>query len=139
MVKISDKIVSLIAREGNVLVIASTDVFGVPNISPRYLMMILDDEKLVFADIYLNKTFVNIKRWPKVTAAIIDKINRGGFQLKGDAEEVKDMEIISQCAKKLKELKFNTVPAFVWALNVKEIYSIEPSESSKIPLLSAYG
>ena len=139
MVKISDNIVSLIAHEGNVIVVASTDAFGMPNISPRYVMMILDDEKLVFADVYMNKTFTNIKRWPKVAAAIVDKVNRGGFQLKGDAEEIKDKEIISQCAKKLKDLKFDRGPAFVWALNVKEIYSIIPSESSKSPLFTAYG
>ena len=139
MVKISDKIVSLIAHEGNVVVVASSDALGMPNISPRYVMMILDDEKLVFTDVYKNKTFTNIKMWPKVAAAIVDKVNRGGFQLKGDAEEIKDKEIISQCAKKLKELKFDTEPAFVWSLNVKEIYSIVPSESSKIPLITAYG
>src|SRR3990167_5916935 len=136
MVKISDNIVSLIAHEGNVILVASTDAFGIPNISPRYVIMILDDEKLVFADAYRNKTFTNIKRWPKVTAAIVDKVNRGGFQLKGDAEEITDPELISECTKKLKELKFDSGPVLVWALKVKEIYSIKPSESSKFPLFS---
>jgi predicted pyridoxine 5'-phosphate oxidase superfamily flavin-nucleotide-binding protein len=138
MVKLSDEIVSLIAKEGNVIVIASVDASGIPNISPRYVMTILEDEKLVFADVYMNKTFANIKRWPKVAAAIVDKVNRGGFQLKGDVEEITDPVIISQCAKKLKELKFDSAPSFVWALNVKEIYSIVPSESSKSPLFSVY-
>lgn len=139
MVKISDEIVSLIAKEGNVVVTASVDASGIPNISPRYVMMILGDEKLVFADVYMNKTFANIKRWPKVAVAIVDKVNRGGFQLKGDVEEITDQSVISQCAKKLEDLKFDSVPAFVWALNVKEIYSIVPSESSKMPLFSVYG
>jgi hypothetical protein len=139
MVKISDEIVSLIAKEGNLVVLASVDAFGTPNISPRYVMMILDDEKLVFADVYMNKTFANIKRWPKVAVAIVDKINRGGFQLKGDVEEIKDPVIISQCTKKLKDLKFDSAPSFVWALNIKEIYSIVPSELSKMPLFTVYG
>ena len=139
MVKISDEIVSLIAKEGNVVVLASVDASGIPNISPRYVMMILNDEKLVFADLYKNKTFANIKRWPKVAAAIVDKINRGGFQLKGDVEEITDPVVISQCAKKLRDLEFDSTPTYVWALNVKEIYSIVPSESSKIPLFSVYG
>lgn len=138
MVKLSDEIVSLIAKEGNVVILASVDASGIPNISPRYVMMILEDEKLVFADVYMNKTFANIKKWPKVAAAIVDKANRGGFQLKGDVEEITDPVVISQCAKKLKELKFDSGPAFVWTLNVKEIYSIIPSESSKMPLFSVY-
>lgn len=82
MVKIGDEIVSLIAKEGNVVVVASVDASGIPNISPRYVMMILNDEKLVFADVYMNKTFTNIKRWPKVSVAIVDKLNRGGFHSK---------------------------------------------------------
>ena len=138
MNQISDEIVHLIAKEGNVVVVATIDALGVPNISPRYVMAILGD-KLVFADAYKNKTFTNIKRWPKVTVAVVDKVNRGGFQLKGDAEEITDPELISECTKKLRELKFDSGPVLVWALKVKEIYSIKPSESSKFPLFSAYG
>ena len=138
MVKITDEIVSLLAKEGNVVVAASVDATGIPNVSPRYVLMILDDEKLVFADMYMNKTFTNIKRWPKIAVAIVDKVNRGGFQLKGDVEEIKDPLIISQCAKKLKDLNFDSLPVFVWALNVKEIYSIVPSELSKMPLFTVY-
>ena len=138
MVKITDEIVSLLAKEGNVVVAASVDATGIPNVSPRYVLMILDDEKLVFADMYMNKTFTNIKRWPKIAVAIVDKVNRGGFQLKGDVEEIKDPLIISQCAKKLKDLNFDSLPVFVWALNVKEIYSIIPSELSKMPLFTVY-
>lgn len=135
---ITDEIIHLIAKEGNVMVVATIDAFGIPNISPRYAMAILAD-KIIFADVYRNKTFANIKRWPKVTAAIVDKISRGGFQLKGDAEEITDPELIAECTKKLKELKFDSGPVSVWALKVNEIYSIKPSESSRLPLFSAYG
>jgi predicted pyridoxine 5'-phosphate oxidase superfamily flavin-nucleotide-binding protein len=139
VVKISDEIVQLIIREGNVVNIGSVDALGTPNISPRYVMAILDDERLIFADAYMNKTYANVKLWPKVTAAIVDKANRAGFQLKGDAEEITDPDLIKQCANKLKELGFESGPVKVWALDVKEIYSIRPSESSKLPLMSAYG
>lgn len=139
MVKISDEIVRLIAKEDNVVVLASVNASGIPNISPRYVMMILDDEKLVFADLYMNKTFANIKKWSKVAVAIVDKANRGGFQLKGDVEKITDPNIIVQCTKKLKVLKFDSIPIFVWALGVREIYSIAPSALSKMPLFSVYG
>lgn len=138
MNQIDDEIVHLIAREGNMVVVATIDALGMPNISPRYVMAILGD-RMVFADAYRNKTFTNIRRWPKVTVAIVDKVNRGGFQLKGDAEEVTDSGLISECTKKLKDLKFDSEPVSVWALIVKEIYSIKPSKSSKLPLFSAYG
>jgi predicted pyridoxine 5'-phosphate oxidase superfamily flavin-nucleotide-binding protein len=139
MVKVTDEIVQLIIREGNVVLVGSVDRLGNPNISPRYVMAILEDEKIVFADAFMNKTFANIQSWPKVTVAIVDKANRGGFQLKGDVEEVDDPDVVTQAQHKLKDLGFPTTHPIVWALNIKEIYSIKPSESSKNPLISAYG
>jgi hypothetical protein len=139
VVKVTDEIVQLIIREGNVVLVGSVDRLGNPNISPRYVMAILEDEKIVFADAFMNKTFANIQSWPKVTVAIVDKVNRGGFQLKGDVEEVSDPDIVAQAAKKLKELGFPATNPVVWALSIKEVYSIKPSESSKNPLISAYG
>ena len=139
MVKISDEIIQLIIKEGNIVYVGSVDRLGIPNISPRYVVAILDDEKIVFADAYLNKTYANVKSWPKITVAIVDKANRSGFQLKGDAEEITDPVIIAQAAQKLREIGFTSGPTTVWTMNIKEIYSIKPSEKSKEPLISAYG
>lgn len=139
MVKLSDEIVHLIIRQRNVVFVGSVDRMGIPNISPRYVMAILDDEKVVFADAYMNKTYANVRSWPKITVAIVNKDNRSGFQLKGDAEEIADPDVIAQATQKLMDLGFPSKPALVWALSIKEIYSIKPSEKSKEPLMSAYG
>lgn len=139
MVKVSDEIVQLIIKQGNVVLVGSVDRMGTPNISPRYVMAILEDEKIVFADAYMNKTYANVKSWPKITVAIVDQANRAGFQLKGDAEEITDPGVVDQATQKLKELGFKGGPSKVWALNIREIYSIKPSSKSKEPLISAYG
>ena len=138
MVKVSDEIVQLIIKQGNVVLVGSVDRMGTPNISPRYVMAI-EDEKIVFADAYMNKTYANVKSWPKITVAIVDQANRAGFQLKGDAEEITDPAITEQATQKLKDLGFKGGHSKVWVLNIKEIYSIKPSEKSKEPLISAYG
>jgi hypothetical protein len=139
LVKITDEIVQLIIREGNIVYVGTVDMLGVPNISPRYVMAILEDEKMVFADAFMNKTFANIKSWSKATIAVVDKEHRSGFQLKGEVEEITDQNLIEQAKIKLRDLGFTTGPTVVWAVNIKEIYSIKPSENSKIPLMSAYG
>lgn len=139
MVKISDEILQLIIREQEVVFVGTVDRLGIPNISPRNVIAILDDEKIVFADAFMNKTYSNMKSWSHVTVAIVDKANRGGFQLKGTAEEITDPQLVLQATKKLRDLGFNTGPTMVWALNVQEVYSIKPSESSKNPLIPAYG
>lgn len=104
MVKVSDEIVQLIIQQGNMVLVGSVDRMGTPNISPRFVMAILEEEKIVFADAYMNKTYANIKSWPKITVAIVDQANRSGFQLKGDAEEITDPDMNEQAAQKLKDL-----------------------------------
>ena len=139
MVQINDEIIRLIMREDNVVLVGSVDKQGTPNISPRFVLSILDDEKLLFADVFTNKTFVNIKAWPKVTVAILDKSTMGGFQLKGDVEEISDAALLSQAESKLKEFGLDIKPQKVWMLTVKEIYSLIPSEKSRLPLAFPYG
>lgn len=137
MVRIPDEAIQLIIREDGIVEIGSVDEQGITNISPRYVMS-AEDERLIFADVYKNKTYTNIMRWPKATAAIIDKVNRAGFQLKGDVEIIRDPTLVSQCTKKLDDLGFESSPVMVWSLNIKEIFSIKPSEESKKPLFSVY-
>ena len=67
------------------------------------MLAVIEDERLLFADAYKNKTFDNIKAWKKVTVSVMDKETMGGFQLKGDAEEVVDEELVAQASAKLAE------------------------------------
>lgn len=136
---IDDDIIRLIIKQESVVLVGSVNSKGVPNISPRYVLGILGNEKLLFADAYQNKTFHNVKAWPKVTVAILDKDGRGGgYQLKGDVEEITDARLVSQASTKLKEFGIKLKPKKVWTLAVKEVYSLEPSAKSKYPIAPAY-
>lgn len=138
MVQIDEDIIRLIIKQGNVVLVGSVNANGVPNISPRYVLGILQNERLLFADAFENKTFHNINAWPKVTVAVFDRDTQGGYQLKGDAEGVSDPKTASQAEAKLREYGIDFKPKKVWALAVKEIYSLEPSAKSKSPLASYY-
>lgn len=139
MVKIPEEAVTLILKNGNVVLVGSVDAKGVPNIAPRFVLAVIEDEKLLFADAFENKTFENIKAWRKVAVSIMDKETMGGFQLKGDAEEVEDEELVAQAAAKLSEYGIRAKPKKAWTLSVNEIFSLKPDSKSKLPLISAYG
>ena len=128
----------IIIKQGNIVLVGSVNANGIPNISPRYVLGILQNEKLLFADAFENKTFHNINAWPKVTVAVFDSNMQGGYQLKGDAQEVSDSRLISQAEVKLKEFGIDLKPKKVWTLDVKEIYSLEPNSKSRYPLASYY-
>ncbi len=140
MVQIPEEVLRLLIKNDNVALIGSVDKAGVPNISPRFVLGILgDNDKLLFADLFENKTFTNLTAWNKVTASVIDKDTMGGFQLKGEALEVTDPELVNLANTTLKEHDFSSKPHRVWTLDVKEIFSSKPSGDSKTPLMSAYG
>ena len=138
MIQIDEDVIRLIIKQEHIVLVGTVSAEGIPNISPRYVLGILNNEKLLFADAFENKTFHNLNSWPKVTAAIFDRDTQGGYQLKGDAEGVTDPNLISRAEAKLKEFGINEKPKKVWTLAVKEIFSLEPSPKSRYPFSPYY-
>jgi hypothetical protein len=139
LVKIDEDVLRMIIKSKDIVLVASVSPKGIPNVSPRYVLGILDNEKLLFADAYENKTFHNITAWPKVSVAIFDKdAESGGYQLKGEAVDVTDPHLIERAEAKLKQFGINLKPKKVWTLDVKEVYSLEPSEKSRYAISSYY-
>ena len=138
MVKIPEEAVTLILKNDNVVLVGSVDSKGVPNIAPRFVLAVIEDERLLFADAFKNKTFDNIKAWRKVTVSIMDRETMGGFQLKGDAEEVTDEQLVEQAHRKLRGFGIAVRPKRAWTLRVNEVYSLKPESKSKAPIISAY-
>ncbi len=136
---ISEDVMRLIIKQGNVVLVGSVSPEGTPNISPRYVLDVMGGEKLLFADAFENKTFHNIGSWPKVAVAVFDRDSEGGgYQLKGSAEIVSDPEVIKRAGQKLREFGINAEPKRVWLLRVAETFSLEPSARSRAPISSAY-
>jgi len=138
LTKIDEDVIRLIIKQEYIVLVGSVSGAGIPNISPRYVLGILQDEKLLFADAFENKTFQNVNAWPKVTVAIFDKDTQGGYQLKGEAERATDPKLIAQAESRLREFGFLEKPKKVWTFLVKEVYSLEPSSRSRHPF-SYYG
>lgn len=134
MVRIDEDIIRLIIGQGNVVLVGSVSAEGIPNISPRYVLGVMDNEKLLFADAFENKTFNNIKAWPRVAVAVFDRNTQGGYQLKGSAENVIDPALLSQAETRLREFGIYEKPKRVWALAIKEVFSLEPSAKSRNPV-----
>lgn len=129
----------MIIKSKDIVLVGSVSPQGIPNISPRYVLGVLDNEKLLFADAYENKTFHNISAWPKVSVVVFDKdAESGGYQLKGDAVEVTDPALMSRAETKLRGFGISLKPKRVWTLDIKEVFSMEPSEKSRYAISSYY-
>jgi predicted pyridoxine 5'-phosphate oxidase superfamily flavin-nucleotide-binding protein len=135
---VNDDILRALIKQKNLVLVGTVDAGCIPNISPRFVLDVINNEKLLFADAFENKTFHNIESWPKVAVAIVDRESLGGYQLKGDAKIVTDSTLVDRARVMLKEFGINAVPIRVWVLNIREIFSLVPHAKSKRPFVSAY-
>ena len=57
---------------------------GTPNLSPKGLTFVLDDEHLVIGEVRSPGTIANLSRRPTAEINVVDPIARKGFRFKGD-------------------------------------------------------
>lgn len=73
-------------RENSVLCwLATVSPEGAPNVSPKEIFALHDDETLVVADIMSPNTVRNIRSNPKVCLSFIDVFRQKGFKVDGEA------------------------------------------------------
>ena len=82
--------------------VATASADGVPNATPKGSVKVLDDEHLVFADLFSRKTRENLLKNPKVAVTVIDEKTYQGFQIKGAAELLTAGQLYDQMAEELK-------------------------------------
>jgi len=70
--------------------VATVSSDGTPNLSPKGTIAILDDSRLVFANIRSPKTIENLTNNPSIEINVIDPFSRMGYRFKGLANILSD-------------------------------------------------
>ena len=85
MTEFNDEIKNLVnfQKLGYVATVSSD---GTPNLSPKGTIAILDDSRLVFANIRSPKTIENLTKNPSIEINVIDPFSRLGYRFKGLAQ-----------------------------------------------------
>ena len=65
--------------------VATVSYDGTPNLSPKGTISILDDSRLVFANIRSPQTIENLSQNPSIEINVIDPFSRIGYRFKGIA------------------------------------------------------
>ena len=135
---INDEIMRLIIKESNVVLVGTVDGKGEPNTSPRFVLGMVEGQKLLFADAFKDRTFRNIKAGSKVSVTVLDKEDWGGFQIKGEANHVTEQKLIDQAEKGLKKYGLVSRLHSVWSLTPKAIDPLRPRKNPRFPIMPAY-
>ena len=96
---------------------------GVPNVTPKGTVRVLDDQHLIFADLFSLKTWQNLEQNPQVAVTVVDTGSAKGYQLKGTAELISSGPLFEQFAAQLKQAKPSLAPPkYVVKISVETIY-----------------
>ena len=74
-----------------------------PNTTPKGTVQVIDDEHIVFADLFSLKTRDNLQKNPKAAVTVVDMEKYKGYQFKGSAQLVHSGPVFDQVVEQLKK------------------------------------
>lgn len=122
MAKLTEEMKEFIDRL-KLCVVATSDKNGMPNVSAKGSIRVLDDEHLIFADIFSEKTRKNLQENNKVCILVVDHKKMAGFQFKGEAQLLNSGELYDQMCAGIEKMNLKLPkPQYVVVTKIDEIY-----------------
>lgn len=110
-------------KEMKLCVAATADKNGMPNASYKGSIQVLDDEHLIFADIFSAKTRKNLQENNKICILVGDHKKMVGYQFKGEAELLDQGELYDKVCTAIEGMKMKfPKPTYVVKIKITEIY-----------------
>ena len=102
MTKMSEEVIKAIGNYKPALV-ATADKNGMPNVSLKGSLRLLDDERVVFVNLRSPRTVKNLQENPLISATAFDPATRKGWRIWGKAEIVTSGALYDQFKKEYAE------------------------------------
>jgi len=94
MAKLTDEIKNAISRQ-DVFPVATSNHERTPNVVYIKYLKVIDDQTVLIADNYLNKTRDNILNNGKIAFVVLDE-EKGSYQVKGTAERLTEGDLFNE-------------------------------------------
>ena len=120
---------------GKLAWVATASPEGVPNATPKGTVQVLDDEHLIFADLFSLKTRENLQDNPKIAVTVVDEESFKGYQMKGSAELLTSGPVYDRMVAELKLAPMELPsPQCVVKITVDSVYdqSVGPDAGKQI-------
>ena len=103
--------------------VATASKGGVPNVSIKGTLRMLDDEHLVFADLFSLKTRKNLSENPVAAIMVFDGDSKRGYMFKGSAEQIASGPLYDQTAEAIhKAMPQLPAPKYVVKVTIESIW-----------------
>ncbi len=129
MAGLDDEKIEFIKRHSAFVATASED--GTPNVVTKGSIQVLDNEHLVYADLFPGKTTENLKKNPRIAVAFVDSKGFKGIQIKGTAELIDSGDLYERMVEFIEKLPMNLPkPRYAVKIHIDEIYDLTPGENA---------
>jgi len=99
--------------------IATVSSDGSPNLSPKGTIVILDDSRLVFANIRSPQTITNLRNNPAIEINVIDPFSRMGYRFQGTAKIISEGDDFQKILKFFEEKGIKSKISDIVIVNVE--------------------
>jgi hypothetical protein len=120
---------------GKLAWVATASPDGVPNVTPKGSLKVLDENHVAFADLFSLKTRKNLLENKNIAITVVDAATAKGFQIKGTAEVVDSGPLFDDTGKQIAALQKGLPPVHhVVKVTVEAVYdqSVGPEAGKQI-------
>jgi predicted pyridoxine 5'-phosphate oxidase superfamily flavin-nucleotide-binding protein len=120
---------------GKLAWVATASHEGVPNVTPKGTLRLLDEQHVVFADLFSLKTKSNLDENKKIAVTVADPATAQGYELKGTAEIITSGPLFNETSEHLKKAPRAMPPLrYVVKITVEAIFdqSVGPNAGKQI-------
>ena len=117
MPKISDEVKDFL--KNRLCFVATVDSKGMPNLVAKGDIAALDEEHLIFADLYAHQTKKNLIKNPNVAVSVVNPASYRGYQFKGKAEIIERGKIYDLLARQITDGGQLNHPDAKYAVKIK--------------------
>tara|TARA_B100000029_G_C17292103_1_gene857373 strand:+ start:377 stop:817 length:441 start_codon:yes stop_codon:yes gene_type:complete len=123
MIEFDDKIKQFVnfQKLGYVATVSSD---GSPNLSPKGTIVILDDSRLVFANIRSPQTITNLEKNPSIEINVIDPFSRMGYRFQGTAKIISNGDDFQKILKFFEEKGIKSKISDIVIVNVESFSEV---------------
>ena len=106
--------------------VATVCADGSPNLSPKGTLRVLDDERLVFADLKSPATVRNLRQNSSIEVNVVDQFIRKGYRFKGHAEVLDSGEDFERLVAFYASLGLSDAPKKIQSIVIITVRQVRP-------------
>ncbi|RJP20660.1 MAG: pyridoxamine 5'-phosphate oxidase [Candidatus Abyssobacteria bacterium SURF_5] len=130
MGKLNAQIKEFLSQE-RLAYVATSNNEGFPNVVPKGSLGVLNDDQLVFADLYSQKTKRNLLQNPRVAIAVVNPPAYEGYQFKGVAQIVDSGPVFEKALELVDSVRMDrTKVKYAVVITIEEVYDLSPGPES---------